>query len=138
MRMLTNPMFSQVGLTETQAKRDYKKDLIIVKQNYKSLVKAKMLDETTGFCKLITRRNGIILGCGIIGNQSEEIINLIALAIQNKVKIQKISQLFPPYGTTSEILFQISQKWQTQKPPKNTFINNCLETLLFWRRKWNK
>ncbi|MDJ0579274.1 FAD-dependent oxidoreductase [Crocosphaera sp.] len=138
MRMLTNPMFSRVGLTETQAKQFYKEDLIIIKQNYKSLVKAKILDETTGFCKVITRRNGIILGCHIIGYQSDETINLIALAIQNKLKIQKIAQLFPLYGTTSEMLSQISQKWQEQKQQKNTLINNCLETLLFWRRKWNK
>ncbi|MGK7884456.1 MAG: FAD-dependent oxidoreductase, partial [Crocosphaera sp.] len=138
MRILSNPIFSKVGLTETQAKQRYNEDLIIIKQNYKSLVKAKILDQTTGFCKIITRRNGIILGCHIIGYQSDEIINLISLAIQNKLKIQKIGQLFPPYGTTSEMLSQISHKWQEQKQPRNTLINNCLETLLFWRRKWNK
>ena len=138
MRMLSNPRFSRVGLTETQAKQSYKEDISIIKQNYKNIVKAKILDETNGFCKIITRRNGIILGCHIIGYQSDEIINLISLAIQNKLKIQKIAQLCPPYGTTSEILSQISQKWQEQKQQKNTLINNCLETLLFWRRKWNK
>ncbi|MDJ0729671.1 MAG: NAD(P)/FAD-dependent oxidoreductase [Crocosphaera sp.] len=137
-RILTNPIFSRVGLTEIQAKQEYENDLIIIKQNYKTLVKAKILDETTGFCKLITRRNGLILGCHIIGNNSDEMINIVALAIKNKIKIQQISRLFPPYGTASEIIFQISQNWQQQKRQNNKLFNNCLETLLFWRRKWNR
>ena len=140
--ILTNPIFSKVGLTETQAKQKYNNDLIILKQNYKTVGKARILDENTGFCKLITRRNGIILGCHLIGFQSDEIINIIALAMKNKLKIQQISQLFPPYGTASEIIAQISQKWQQEKYQDKTpslktrLINNCLETLLFWRRKW--
>ncbi|WP_198648992.1 NAD(P)/FAD-dependent oxidoreductase [Cyanothece sp. BG0011] len=137
-RMLIDPIFSRVGLTETQAKQEYENDLIIIKKNYKSLVKATNLDETTGFCKLITRRNGLILGCHIIGNNSDEIINIVALAMKNKIKIQKIEKLFPPYGTISEILFQIAQQWHEQKNKQNQLLNNCLETLLFWRRKWIK
>ncbi|ACB52540.1 probable pyridine nucleotide-disulfide oxidoreductase [Crocosphaera subtropica ATCC 51142] len=137
-RILINPIFSKVGLTETQAKEKYENDLIIIKQNYKTLVKARILDETTGFCKLITRRNGLILGCQIIGNDSDEIINIIALAIKNKIKIHHISKVFPPQGTTAEILFQIAKQWQEQKNRENNLLNNCLETLLFWRRKWSK
>ncbi len=137
-RVFTNPIFSRVGLTETQAKYKYKNDLIIIKQNYKTLIKATILDETTGFCKLITRRNGLILGCHIIGNNSNEIINIVAFAMKNEIKIQKIYQLFPAYGTTSEMLFQIAQKWQEKKYKDNKLLNNCLETLLFWRRKWMK
>lgn len=137
-RILINPIFSRVGLTESQAKQEYKHDVIIIKQNYKTLVKATILDETIGFCKLITRRNGLILGCHIIGKNSDEIINIVALAIKNKIKIQKISQVFPAYGTISEILFHIAQKWQEEKIRENKLLNNCLETLLFWRRKWTK
>ncbi|EAZ93899.1 mercuric reductase [Crocosphaera chwakensis CCY0110] len=137
-RMLTNPIFSRVGLTETQAQQQYKNDIIIIKQNYKTLVKATVLDETTGFCKLITRRNGLILGCHIIGNNSDEIINIVAYAIKNKIKIQEIAKLFPPYGTISEILFKISRQWQEKKNREKKLLNNCLETLLFWRRKWSQ
>ncbi|MGB5772766.1 MAG: NAD(P)/FAD-dependent oxidoreductase [Crocosphaera sp.] len=136
-RIFTNPILSRVGLTETQAKQRYDNDLVIIKQNYKTLAKAKILDETTGFCKIITRRNGIILGCHIIGNNSDEIINLVALAIKNNIKIQKISQLFPSHCTSSEILSQISQSWKDKIFQDNRLLNDCLETLLFWRRKWN-
>ena len=137
-RMLTNPIFSRVGLTETQAKQRYKNDVIIIKENCKNLVKAKILDEDTGFCKLITRRNGVILGCHIISDESDEIINLVALAIQNKIKIKQFEKIFPSYGTASKILVKILQKWQKQKYQESKIINNCLETLLFWRRKWNQ
>ncbi|MDJ0657866.1 MAG: FAD-dependent oxidoreductase [Crocosphaera sp.] len=135
-RILTNPIVSRVGLRETEAKQTYKDDLIIIKQNYKTLVKVKIVNETTGFCKLITRRNGLILGCHIIGHNSDEIIHLVALAMKNKIKIQQISQLFPLYGTASEIILQISREWQQKKHEDNKLFNNCLESLLFWRRKW--
>ncbi|MEL4895662.1 NAD(P)/FAD-dependent oxidoreductase [Crocosphaera sp. Alani8] len=138
MRIITNPIFSRVGLTETKARQKYNRDLIVIKENYNTLLKAKILDETTGFCKIITRTNGTILGCQIIGYQSDEIINIVALAMKNKLKIKQISQLFPPYGTASEMIAKISRQWQIQKRQNNRFINNYLETLLFWRRKWTK
>ncbi|MEA5512034.1 NAD(P)/FAD-dependent oxidoreductase [Crocosphaera sp. UHCC 0190] len=134
--IFTHPILSRVGLTETQARQSYGDDIIIIKQNYKTLAKAQILDETTGFCKIITRRNGIILGGHIIGNNSDELINFIALSIKNNIKIQQFSQLFPSYYTISEILFQISENWQYQKLQENKFLNNWLETLLFWRRRW--
>jgi pyruvate/2-oxoglutarate dehydrogenase complex dihydrolipoamide dehydrogenase (E3) component len=136
--IFTHPIFSRVGLTENQAKQRYEDDLIIIKQNYKTLARAKILDETTGFCKIITRRNGIILGCHIIGNNSDEVINLVAFAMKNSIKIQQFSKLFPSYCTGSEILSQISQNWKDKKFHDNRLLNDWLETLLFWRRKWNK
>ncbi|MEA5534303.1 NAD(P)/FAD-dependent oxidoreductase [Crocosphaera sp. XPORK-15E] len=135
--IFTQPILSRVGLTETQARQSYGDDIIVIKQNYKTLAKAQILDETTGFCKIITRRNGIMLGGHIIGNNSDELINIIALAIKNNIKIQQFSQLFPSYTTISEILFQISENWQDKKFQENKSLNNWLETLLFWRRKWN-
>ncbi len=137
-RIFTNPILSRVGLTETQARQNYGDNLIILKENYKTLVKAKALEETTGFCKIITRQNGTILGCHIIGNNSDEIINLVALAMKNRIKIKHFSQIFPPYSSSSEILFNISEHWKKQKSESNHLLNDCLETLLFWRRKWNK
>ncbi len=137
-RIFTNPILSRVGLTETQAKQGYGDDLIIIKENYKTLAKAKILDTTIGFCKIITRRNGTILGCHIIGNDSDEIINLVAFAMKNRIKIQQFSQLFPSYCTFSEILSQISTNWQYHKFQEKKLLNDWLETLLFWRRKWNK
>ncbi|MGK7942108.1 MAG: NAD(P)/FAD-dependent oxidoreductase [Crocosphaera sp.] len=137
-RIFTNPILSRVGLTETQARQRYGDDLIVLKENYKALVKAKNLDETVGFCKIITRENGTILGCHIIGNNSDEIINLVALAMKNRIKIQQFSKIFPHYSTNTEILFKVSEHWKQQKLESNHLLNDCLETLLFWRRKWNK
>lgn len=136
-RIFTNPILSRVGLTEAQAKQRYGDKIIVIQQNYKSLAKAQLLDETTGFCKIITQRNGIILGCHILGHHSDELIHLVTLAMQNNLKIQQFSRLFSPYATTGEILVQISDNWQYKKFCNNKLLNNGLETLLFWRRKWN-
>lgn len=137
-RIFTHPILSRVGLTENQARQRYDKDIIVVRQDYKTLTKAQILDEMTGFCKIITRRNGKILGGHLVGNQSDELINLVAFAMKHNIKIQQFSQLFSPDVTTCEILAQISNNWQCQKAQTNHILSDCLETLLFWRRKWNQ
>ena len=40
-------------------------------------------------------------------------------------------------GLPSEILSKISEKWQYQRFQEKKVLNSCLETLLFWRRKWS-
>lgn len=137
-RIFTRPILSRVGLTENQARQRYDKDIIVVRQDYKTLTKAKILDEMTGFCKIITHRNGKILGCHVIGNQSDELINLVAFAMRHNLKIQQFSQLFSPHITTCEILSQIANRWQHQKAQTNQVLSDWLETILFWRRKWNR
>ncbi|GBF80437.1 FAD-dependent oxidoreductase [Aphanothece sacrum] len=136
--IITNPSLARVGLTETQARQQYKNDIIIIKQNFNTLSKANIMGETTGFCKIITRRNGIIIGGHIVGIQSDELINLIALAMKNNIKIQQLSKILPPYTAVSNILFELSRHWQYQRFKNNKTLNYWLETLLFWRRKWLK
>jgi pyruvate/2-oxoglutarate dehydrogenase complex dihydrolipoamide dehydrogenase (E3) component len=99
----TNPQIAQVGFTETQAKRFYKDDVIVLQHQFKSVAAAQLQEETTGIYKLISRRNGQILGATIISSQARELINIIALAIAQKLEIDAIERLFPIYPSFSEI-----------------------------------
>lgn len=99
----TNPQIAQVGFTETQAKQFYPNDVMAKSHYFKTVAAAHIKAETTGIYKLVTRRNGQILGATIIGSQAGELINLIALAIAQNLKLDAIERLFPIYPSFSEI-----------------------------------
>ncbi len=135
--IFTHPPLSKVGLTETEAKQQYKNRIIVIEESFKTLFKAQITGETTGFFKIITRLNGEILGGHCMGFLGEEFISVIALAINRKIPIQNLADLFPPSPTISIILFQIVKQWKDQKFQENKLLSQGLEQLLFWRRKWS-
>lgn len=98
----TNPQIAQVGFTQTQAKQLYD-DVIVLEHHFKNVALAQLKEETTGIYKLVIRRNGQILGATIISSQAGELINIIASAIAQKLKVEAISRLFPIYPSFSEI-----------------------------------
>ncbi|AFY53270.1 pyruvate/2-oxoglutarate dehydrogenase complex, dihydrolipoamide dehydrogenase component [Rivularia sp. PCC 7116] len=114
--ILTQPGLAQVGLTQRQAKNRYgKNDILILRQYFKVLATAQLTDETTGICKIIVRRNGEILGASLLGAEARELINVIALAIAEKIKINKLADLSPVYSSFSEIIEQTAWEWSKQK-----------------------
>ena len=132
--VFSDPMLARVGLTEEQARRIYVKDVVVLRQYFKSASKAQILGETTGFCKLILRRNGQILGSCIVGTQADELIHIIALAIQQKIKVNALLQLPPISSTLSEIIYQTAQEWHQQRLSKNTGLQDFLEGFFNFRR----
>ncbi len=130
--IFTNPPLARVGLTEAQARRLYGDRIYVFQQYFKTLPQAHLLGETTGFCKLIARANGTILGGHIVGTQAEELINAIALAIKQHLKIKHLASVLPPYLTTFEIIPKTILDNQKQLHGKQ-----FLDSLFFWWRKWS-
>lgn len=134
--ILTDPILARVGLTEAQARRRYRKEVWVVRQYFKTLDKAQILGETTGFCKLVVRRNGMILGGLIVGANADELIGAIALMIRHKIKLGSLAKMPPASPTLSEILYKTAQEWQRQRLDRNQMVQNLLECFFNWRRKW--
>lgn len=135
--LFTNPPLARVGITEAQARMLYGDKIFVTQQYFKTVAQAQILGETTGFCKLIIRGNGEILGAHIIGSEAGELITTIALAIKNKIKIQKITNEVYPSLTLSAIIKQSAIQWRHQQVKRNKRWQNCLENLFLWRRNWN-
>lgn len=132
--IFTQPMLAQVGLTEAQAKRRYIHDeVVVLRQYFKILAAAQLQDQTTGICKLIVLRNGEILGASILGTQAGELINIIALAIAQKIKVNHLASLSPVYPSYSEILEQTALQWRQLSNARLDF----LESFFLFRRNWN-
>jgi pyruvate/2-oxoglutarate dehydrogenase complex dihydrolipoamide dehydrogenase (E3) component len=114
--VLTQPEFAQVGFTEAQARKIYS-DIRILRQPWQTLEKAAMQSETTGFCQIIVRRNGVILGAQMVGLGASEAIASIALAMRSKLKVgavlgSAIAQSTMIAPTFSQIIRQTAQQWR--------------------------
>ncbi|HEY9833301.1 MAG TPA: NAD(P)/FAD-dependent oxidoreductase [Stenomitos sp.] len=143
--ILCDPQLARVGLTEAQARRRYGKDVFVVRQYFKTLEKAQILGQTTGFCKIIGRQNGEILGASIVGSEASELIGAIALAIRQKIKIKaspfglaSLHTDFPHISPTlSEIFYKTALEWQQQRLRQNSTLQNILEGFFNLRRYWS-
>ncbi|MGB7442816.1 MAG: NAD(P)/FAD-dependent oxidoreductase [Coleofasciculaceae cyanobacterium] len=135
--IFTDPQLARVGLTENQARRRYSKEVFVVRQYFKTLDKAQLLGETTGFCKLVTRQNGEILGATIVGCQASELIGVIALAIRQNIKVSTLADLPLPSPSLSKIIYQTALEWRRQRLRSNTTLQNFREGFFRWRRKWS-
>lgn len=136
--IFASPPLARVGLTESQARRRYPKDVIVVRQYFKTVDAAVIQGEITGFCKVIGRENGEILGASIVGTAAGELIGAIALAMQHKIKIGALCQVPGVFSTFSDILFQVSEAWNHQRFQDNQFLQNLLEAFFNGRRSWTK
>ncbi|TAE58948.1 MAG: NAD(P)/FAD-dependent oxidoreductase [Nostocales cyanobacterium] len=134
----THPMVAKVGLTAQEAQTRYGKNEVLVFQNYyKTLTAAQINNEITGVCKLVTLKNGEILGCSILGTAAEELINLVALAISQNIKIQNLEKLTIVDPSFTEIISQIAEEWHQQKLHQNHFLQEFLQSFYHFRRDWN-
>lgn len=136
--IFTDPPLARVGLTEAQARRRYGKDVLVVRQYYKVLDQAQLLGETTGFCKLVVRQNGEILGASIVGAQASESIGEIALAIRQKIKMGAIADLPHACATLTEIVGKTAIEWRRQRWRGNETLQNFLEGFFNLRRHWSR
>ncbi|MBE9187383.1 NAD(P)/FAD-dependent oxidoreductase [Microcoleus sp. LEGE 07076] len=134
--IFSDPQLARVGLTEAQARRRFGDDLIVCREYFKNIERAQMCGETTGFCKIVGRRNGEILGASIVGPQAVELIHAIALAVRHGMKVEAIAELPYIWSSFSAISGQTAASWQLQRLGSNTFMQNLWENLFHWRRYW--
>jgi pyruvate/2-oxoglutarate dehydrogenase complex dihydrolipoamide dehydrogenase (E3) component len=135
--VLCDPQLARVGLTEVQARRRYGKDVLVARQYFKTLDKAQLLEETTGFCKIVGRLNGEILGASIIGPEASELTGAIALAMRQKIKLNALAGCLHVSPTLSEIIHKTALEWQQQRQRQNKTLNNFLENFFNFRRHWS-
>jgi pyruvate/2-oxoglutarate dehydrogenase complex dihydrolipoamide dehydrogenase (E3) component len=98
----TDPELAQVGLTEVQARARYKA-IRVLRWPYHENDRAQTAYLTQGHIKVITKPNGLILGCSIVGAQAGELITAWTLALSRGLNIRHMTAIVVPYPTLSEI-----------------------------------
>ncbi len=98
----TDPELAQIGLTEAEARKKYRR-IRIMRFPYADNDRAQAERETEGFIKAITKKDGTILGCTIVGAEAGEMVQLWAMAMQKEMKIGDLTTIIFPYPTLSEL-----------------------------------
>ena len=143
--IFTQPNLARVGLTQDRAIEQYGNDLYIIKQYFRDVTQAQVLDRTSGVCKLIVRENGEILGCSLICDRAAELITTVALMIQHKIRLdgnpmRGLTSLSIPavYPSMAEILEHSSQNFYHQKLRRNPKLLNRLRSWFSIRKSWSE
>jgi len=98
----TEPELAQSGLSEAEARKRGIK-IRILRWPYHDNDRAQAERETRGHIKVITKKNGKIIGATIVGAQAGELIAIWTLAIAQGLNIRAFTGIVLPYPTLSEI-----------------------------------
>lgn len=113
--IFVEPEISHVGLSEAQA-RDQLGDNIQVSRVDSSSVDRFITDRSTnGFIKIIMDNEDRILGADAIGQRSGEWIQLITIAIQNKMRAQDFAHTIFTYPSYAEIVMKAFTRYLRSK-----------------------
>ena len=114
----TDPPLARVGMTSDTATNS-PQELVILKQYFKTCPQAILSNLNSGFCKIVVTRSGQILGAEIICENAPELIQILAIAIQQKLTIVNLTTfpcLSPSYA---EFIDRAAQEWHTYHRDRN-------------------
>ena len=111
----TDPELAHVGLSEADAKKAAGA-INVLRWPYHENDRAQTERETHGHIKVVTAKNGKILGVTIVGAEAGELIQMWALAISQKMKIKAMIGWVSPYPTLSEINKRVAYRYYATAP----------------------
>ena len=106
----TDPEVAHVGLTAGQAAAAGERAEVF-RADFADLDRAIVDGATAGFCKIVTRRNGTILGATIVGRGAGELIMELVLAMRHGITLARLAGAIFPYPTMSEIVKRTADGW---------------------------
>ncbi|PQV62971.1 Pyruvate/2-oxoglutarate dehydrogenase complex, dihydrolipoamide dehydrogenase (E3) component [Abditibacterium utsteinense] len=100
----TDPEIAHLGMTREEAEHERGAGGIKVwKTPFKTLDRAIIEGETTGFLQVVTTQSGVILGVHIIGPSAGELIASFIPAVREGALLQEFAEAIFPYPTLAEI-----------------------------------
>ncbi|TRZ95135.1 dihydrolipoyl dehydrogenase [bacterium] len=102
--VFTDPEISSVGLSQEKAEAK-NLDIKVCRFDFLRSGMARILNEADGFLKIICdKRTETILGSVIMGPRASELISILTIALQCKLKISQIRDTVLPHPSLSESL----------------------------------
>jgi pyruvate/2-oxoglutarate dehydrogenase complex dihydrolipoamide dehydrogenase (E3) component len=126
--VFTKPEMAQVGLTEKQAK-DKEIEYTISRTEYSDYGRTLTDGETDGFIKVISDKNGIVLGATIIGHVASELIQEWTMAVQNKLSLFNIAMTQHSFPTLSVMNKRVAENWMMDLA-KSGAMNEMMGSLM--------
>ncbi|PZU96926.1 MAG: hypothetical protein DCF32_21165, partial [Leptolyngbya sp.] len=100
----TTPEYARIGLTADQARRWYGSEATVVQVAFGQILNPHYGNDITGFCRWLVRADGQILGAQICGPGASELMHTVALAIHQKIPIQRLDRVPTLSPSQAEII----------------------------------
>ena len=100
--IFTDPEVASFGLSEDQATEQYGSDLLIGKEQFRGVAKARAMGETAGFVKIIARPDGVIVGATIAGPDAGNLIHELVVAASAGLRIEQVRDAIHIHPTLAE------------------------------------
>jgi len=112
--LFIDPPLARVGMNEKQAKQHNIPYLVATKE-MASVSRAKEKDETKGRIKiLVNKDDDTIIGAAVFGVGGDEVIGMIALAMQAGLRYQTFQETVIPHPTVSELIPWVFSSLQSE------------------------
>jgi len=108
--VFTEPECAQVGVLESEVKDDASVE--VIKFDMSNLDRAVAEHTTAGFAKLIVKK-GRLLGAHIVAPHAGDTIHELALAMQEKLKLSKITGMIHAYPSYAQINRRAASQYYT-------------------------
>ncbi|MCH7716967.1 MAG: FAD-dependent oxidoreductase, partial [Gemmatimonadetes bacterium] len=97
----TDPEVARVGLTELEAQERFD-GVKTYRYEFADLDRAIVDGHTEGFIKIVTRKNGRIVGATVLASGAGDLILPVVMAMNGRMKISQLSHIVYPYPTMVE------------------------------------
>ena len=130
----TSPDYTRLGLTATQVRRWYGSEATLVQVPFGHVLKAHWGEDITGFCRWLVHRNGQLLGAQICGPGASDLMQVVALAVQQQIPLPQIDRLSALPHSLAALLPLMVDEWQRQRWQPGTWRRDWAENWFNWRR----
>lgn len=105
----TDPEYASVGLTERNARASH--DVIAAVVRFDATTRTIIDDRTDGFCKLLVDRpTRTILGCHVVGERAVEIVQVAAIAMYTRMRVDELVRIPLSFPTYTGILMRAAYR----------------------------
>jgi dihydrolipoamide dehydrogenase len=107
--IFTEPEIAEVGVAEAEAFATGRK-IRVTKVPFSASAKALINDDPRGFVKIVSDpATGVVLGGSIVGRHAAELISVVALAVNARLKVVDIVESLLVHPTLSESLAEAAE-----------------------------
>jgi pyruvate/2-oxoglutarate dehydrogenase complex dihydrolipoamide dehydrogenase (E3) component len=104
----TDPEVAHVGLTEQEVRAKHGDRIQVHRWELSKVDRAVCENDTAGLLKVITNKDGTILGASIVAARAGEAIVELVVAMKNKLKIADLAGTIHPYPTYTTAVQQMA------------------------------
>ncbi len=110
--VFSDPQLARVGLSIGDAQQQFQQRLVVLQASYLDNHKAMMAENNVGFLKIMVRRSGQIVGATIVGPDAAELMQILALAIRERLSIEALGEFPGVTLTHTHLVVTAAQQWR--------------------------